>query len=348
MHAGATVDARLFLAGDDRTEDLASVSGVVVRTIAGESALSGIPASSSVLAWAVVRAIVQILIAEHSTPAFVAIAIVGFVAGAVVASGVTFALGAKRSLPPFAAFALVGHGAIPVFFGATSLANSNIAVFASPPLVADFFAFFTAREVAVTVIAGLTPVHALGTEVIMLTDESVAVLERLHAQSVGVIRPRLADRQGARAHHPFEQLILASLRWIFMPGLENESEIARPSEGDIKHEGFLMLRNLEAVSSHDFGRQFPECAVVVVVDRLLVVFETNAEEGFARLRTRSRSVEDGASAALAVRVNSRVVDERFELKLEDPSGGDLRNDRQKRKDQVDGDENGSLVCRRHF
>ena len=87
---------------------------------------------------------------------------------------------------------------------------TNIAVFASPPLVADFFAFFTAREVAVTVIAGLTPVHALGTEVIMLTDESVAVLERLHAQSVGVIRPRLADRQGARAHHPFEQLILAS------------------------------------------------------------------------------------------------------------------------------------------
>ena len=87
-----------------------------------------------------------------------------------------------------------------------------------------------------------------------------------------------------------------------------------------------MLRNLEAVSSHDFGRQFPECAVVVVVDRLLVVFETNAEEGFARLRTRSRSVEDGASAALAVRVNSRVVDERFELKLEDPSGGDLKEE----------------------
>ena len=43
------------------------------------------------------------LIAEHSTPAFVAVALVRLAAGAVIASGIPFAFCAELSLPPIAA-----------------------------------------------------------------------------------------------------------------------------------------------------------------------------------------------------------------------------------------------------
>ena len=38
-----------------------------------------------------------------------------------------------------------------------------------------------------------------------------------------------------------------------------------------------MLRNIEGVYSHDFGGELAEGAFIVNVDRLLVMFETNAE-----------------------------------------------------------------------
>lgn len=72
---------------------------VTRRTLAGVRALACVEAGSSVLAWFVVRAKVQILIAEQTTPAFVAKALPRFLAGSVHASRVGFAFVAKSSFP---------------------------------------------------------------------------------------------------------------------------------------------------------------------------------------------------------------------------------------------------------
>ena len=85
-----------------------------------------------------------------------------------------------------------------------------------------------------------------------------------------------------------------------------------------------MRLNVEAVASQHGRRQFAEGAVVLEVDRLLVVSQTEAEESLAGLRTRSGAIEGGATAALSVRGDASVVDERLELKLEDTVGGDLK------------------------
>ena len=87
-----------------------------------------------------------------------------------------------------------------------------------------------------------------------------------------------------------------------------------------------MLRNIEGVYSHDFGGELAEGAFIVNVDRLLVMFETNAEVRVAWLRTRSRTIEGGATAAFAVSANSSVVRERLELKFEEAQTRDLVGD----------------------
>lgn len=78
---------------------LAVGSGVTGRALASIRTLSGVETSSPVLARLVVSAKVQILIAEQPTPAFVAQAFPGLLAGSVHASRVGLTLVAQLALP---------------------------------------------------------------------------------------------------------------------------------------------------------------------------------------------------------------------------------------------------------
>jgi len=62
------------------------------RTVAGVGALAGVEARASVLTRLVVGAVVEILVAEQSTPALVTQAVPGLLAAAVQAPGVPLTL----------------------------------------------------------------------------------------------------------------------------------------------------------------------------------------------------------------------------------------------------------------
>lgn len=68
-------------------------------TVARVRALARVEARAVVSARPVVGAVVEVLVAEQSTPALVAQAVPGLLAGAVEAAGVALALVAQRALP---------------------------------------------------------------------------------------------------------------------------------------------------------------------------------------------------------------------------------------------------------
>ena len=96
--ASAAVKARLVraLVGDP---GLALGAGVAGRAAASVGALAGVEAGGSVLAGLVVGAVVQVLVAEETAPAVVAVALPRVLAGAVLAPGVPDALVAKGTSP---------------------------------------------------------------------------------------------------------------------------------------------------------------------------------------------------------------------------------------------------------
>ena len=90
-----------------------------------------------------------------------------------------------------------------------------------------------------------------------------------------------------------------------------------PSEADVELERFLMLRDFERVGAEDGRDGLAEGAVVVDVDRLLVVFEADAEVSVTSLRTRARRVVSSAAATFPVKAETDVVREPFQLQFED-------------------------------
>lgn len=78
---------------------LALVAGETWRARAGVQALAGVEAGAAVHARLMVRAIVEVLVAEQSAPALVALAIPGLLAATVKTSGISDALIALRALP---------------------------------------------------------------------------------------------------------------------------------------------------------------------------------------------------------------------------------------------------------
>ena len=97
-----------------------------------------------------------------------------------------------------------------------------------------------------------------------------------------------------------------------------------PSEADVELERFLMLRDVEGVGTENGRECLAEGAIVVDVDRLLVVFEADAEVGVAGLRTGARPVVGSAAAAFPLLVEADVVGERLELQFEDAQARHLR------------------------
>lgn len=97
VNARGPIDARLLLAVRD--QDLAVGAHESGLAVASVGALSGVEADALVLARLVIRAVVQVLVAEQTAPSLVALALPGLLAGSVHASRVRLAFGAQRSLP---------------------------------------------------------------------------------------------------------------------------------------------------------------------------------------------------------------------------------------------------------
>ena len=79
----------------------------------------------------------------------------------------------------------------------------------------------------------------------------------------------------------------------------------------------MMLRDVERVAAEDGRDGLAEGAVVVDVDRLLVVFEADAEVRVTSLRAAARGVVGSAAATFPVFAETDVVGERFQLQFED-------------------------------
>lgn len=103
VHAHAVVQARLLRTA--RHFDLAFLAREPGRALAREGPLARVEARAAVLARLVVRAVVQVLVAEQSAPALVADALPLLLARSVHASRVQLALLAQRALPSFLAAA---------------------------------------------------------------------------------------------------------------------------------------------------------------------------------------------------------------------------------------------------
>ncbi len=90
---------------------------------AGVAALTGVGTGGVIHAGLVIGAEVQILVAEQASPAFLASALKGLVAGAMQAPRVSLALVAEGALPPEAALALTGGLTITVLLATARRAD---------------------------------------------------------------------------------------------------------------------------------------------------------------------------------------------------------------------------------
>lgn len=79
---------------------LAIRASVFIGTHASVGSLTGVVTCAAVATWPMVRAVVEVLIAEQAAPAFFADAVPGSAAGAVNAARVPLALVTKLAHPP--------------------------------------------------------------------------------------------------------------------------------------------------------------------------------------------------------------------------------------------------------
>lgn len=89
--------------------NLAVGSRVSGSAVAGIAPLTGIGAAGSILAWFMVGAVVQVLVAEQATPAFLAGAFKWLRARSVQTAGVSHTLITEPTLPSHTTFAFPGH-----------------------------------------------------------------------------------------------------------------------------------------------------------------------------------------------------------------------------------------------
>lgn len=95
--ARGSVHARLLFAVGDLSVAIGAHESRLA--LAGVRALAGVEAGAAVLAGLVIRAVVEVLVAEQTAPAFVALALPGFLAGAVHTARIGFAFCAESALP---------------------------------------------------------------------------------------------------------------------------------------------------------------------------------------------------------------------------------------------------------
>lgn len=136
--------------------DLNLAVGTSVPRAAGArvAALAGVGAGGRILAGLVMGAVVEILIAEESTPPFLAVALPGLLAGAMQAARVSDALVTIAPLPAHSAFAFSGPVTKSVLLVAAGQTDCLSAVLALPALITLLLAALPAGEVPKCVVPG--------------------------------------------------------------------------------------------------------------------------------------------------------------------------------------------------
>lgn len=292
--------------------------------------LARVGAGGAVPAGLVVRAVVEVLVAEKAPPALLAVALPGLLAGAVETAWVPDALVAVPALPAHSALAFPWLVTKSVLLIAPWQTDGLCAVLALPARVADFLPSLPAGEVAKGVISGAAEDGAAFAKVVLITHKAVGVLEVRAAAAVQILGPLLPNRQvplcGQAADKSFWVLCCKVIRRICVESFNDQREGSRPGEAkgeaDGVAEGGVRARAVREAEGVD--AQHRSDGAAVGAGRLgghagLVVLEAHAEEGPAGARRRARA----PAAAVAVPQQPLLVDELLQLQLEHPGAPDL-------------------------
>lgn len=157
--------------------------------------LTSVGACGTILTRLVVGAVVQVLVAEKATPAFLAVALPRLLTGTMKAAWVSDALITISPLPTHSAFAFPRFVAKAVLLIASRQTNRLSAVLAFPAWVADFLATLSASEVTKGIVPGAAEDRAAFSVVVLIAHEAIGVLEVSTAAAVQVLRPLFTHRQ---------------------------------------------------------------------------------------------------------------------------------------------------------
>lgn len=134
-------------------------------------------------------AVVQVLIAEKTTPAFLAVALPRLLTGTMKAAWVSDAFITISPLPAHSAFAFPRLVAKAVLLITSRQTNRLSAVLAFPARVADFLSTFPTGEVTKGIIPGAAEDRAAFSIVVLVAHKAIGVLEVGAAATVQVLGP---------------------------------------------------------------------------------------------------------------------------------------------------------------
>lgn len=124
-----------------------------------------------------VGTVVQVLIAEQSSPALLTVTLPGFLARAVLTSWILDTLGTETALPPHSAFAFVGFVTESLTFGTAGETDRFGAILTRPAIEADFLPSLVTAVMAKVVVTWCTEGRTSGTVVVLITHYTILVLQ---------------------------------------------------------------------------------------------------------------------------------------------------------------------------
>lgn len=184
-----------------------------------------------------IRAIVQILIAEQTAPTFVTEALVGLLARPMHTSRIQDTFVAVFTLVAVFALAFPGHVALSVLWMATLGANSFGTIVALelggillPSRQASLLALRVAGVVAELVISGTAERVTIFPKIMGRTDQSVFIFEKGVAFSIQLGCPHVSGFQSLLDSDLTDETSAAFGLIAFVPSFDDETEGARPFE----------------------------------------------------------------------------------------------------------------------
>lgn len=193
ISAASTILARVGITFIDFNLTIGACVARSART--SVAPLTSIGACGTILAGLVVGAVVQVLVAEKATPAFLAVALPWLLTGTMKAAWVSDALITVSPLPAHSAFAFPRLVAKAVLLVTSRQTNRLSAVLAFPAWVADFLATLSTGEVTKGIVPGAAEDRAAFSIVVLITHKTVGVLEVSAAAAVQVLGPLLTHCQ---------------------------------------------------------------------------------------------------------------------------------------------------------
>lgn len=175
---------------------------------AGVASLTSVGAGGIVLAWPVVRAVVQILITVESTPSFFAVTLPGLVAGPMYAAGMSCTLLAAPTLPSLMTNALPRSRTVSMGLATAGRTDGIRAVVTRPPKKAVAGAFFITCIVAEGVISRAAISSTGVTMVVLTAHRVVGEMKFTFIPIEDVLRPLLANAECATCGEASDQVVL--------------------------------------------------------------------------------------------------------------------------------------------